>query len=420
MYTFHFGNRSLHFGCWVLFFRLLFAASAQSQEVIPLPAEDRWLDLRFEELYRVGSPSGAEWQQFGSVAHVGFDGAGNLYVFDGQGQRIVVVGPGGEFVREFGRVGEGPGEFGKATALAVTRDGRAVVSDVGHRVFHVFDANGNAVHRALMNVVHGTLRGGRIVTGWSANEIIGVPSASQSYFVSGPGGPPPPATSHAIERTILTGERAGTDTIAEPRLYPLDNANAAAATERYKQVGAMFLAFPSMFPGLQRAFTPALHWGVLPDGRVAYSDSSDYAVRIADAGRGVVRVVTRPFPPEPVTDGTMRAERDRRREQPDDVGDGWTMIDPGERLDNLDFFPEVPVIRGLATTWEGHIWVLRRGDEPTSDGPIDVLAAEGRYLGSYRAATTDIPDAFGPDGLVAFIETNELDVNSVVVKRILP
>lgn len=394
------------------------AVALHAQQVVDLPAEDRWLDLRLEELFRVGSLSGAEWEQFGNVADVGFDGAGNLYVFDGQAQRIIVVGPGGEFIRGFGRVGEGPGEFRRATALAVTRDGRAVVSDVGHRVFHTFDANGDAVHRTRMNVVHGTLRGGRIVAETSADAIIGIPSASQSYFVSGPGGPPPPPTSHAIERTILTGEQAGTDTIAEPRLYPLDNANAAAAAEKYKQAGFMFLAFPSMFPGLQRAFTPSLHWGVLADGRVAYSDSSDYAVKIAGTGRGVVRVVRRPLLPEPVTDGAMRAERDRRREQPDDVGEGWTMIDPGERLDNLEFFPEVSVICGLATTWDGHIWVQRRGEEPTSDGPIDVITPDGRYLGSLRAGATAIPDAFGPDGLVAFVETKELDVQTVVVKRI--
>ena len=155
-------------------------------------------------------------------------------------------------------------------------------------------------------------------------------------------------------------------------------------------------AFPATLPGLGRAFTPRLHWDVLADGRVAYSDSSDYAVKIADAGRGVVRVVRRPFLPEPVTDGAKRAERERRRERPDSVGNGWTMIDPGERLHNLEFFPEVPVIRGLAVTWDGHIWVLRRGEEPTADGPIDVLAPEGRYLGSYRAGTVEIPEALRP------------------------
>ena len=405
---------------WATVAFLLGTAPANTQEIVNLPAEDRWLDLSIEDLYRVGSLGGEEWEQFGSVTDVAFDGEGNLHVFDNRAQRIVVVGVDGSYIRGFGRRGEGPGEFRQATALAIARDGRAVVADVGHRVFHIFSANGDPGHRSRMNVVHGTLRGGRIVARSGVDEVIGIPSASRSYFVSGPGGPPPPATGHAIERTMLAGEQSETDTVAEPRLYPLDNASAAAAAEgKYKQAAGMFLAFPSMFPGMQRAFTPALHWGVLPDGRVTYSDSSDYAVKIAEAGWGVVRVLRRPLPPEPVTAGTMRAERDRRRERPDEVGEGWTMLDPGDRLDNLEFFPEVPVIRGLATTWDGHIWVLRRGDGPHDDGPIDVLTAAGGYLGSLRADATVIPDAFGPAGLVAFIETNELEVQTVTVKRLV-
>ena len=77
------------------------------------------------------------------------------------------------------------------------------------------------------------------------------------------------------------------------------------------------------------------------------------------------------------------------------------------------------MVRGLATTWDGRIWVLRRGEEPLSDGPIDVITADGRYLGSYPAGATAIPDAFGPAGLVAFIERNELDVETVVVRRLV-
>lgn len=95
------------------------------------------------------------------------------------------------------------------------------------------------------------------------------------------------------------------------------------------------------------------------------------------------------------------------------------MLDPDERLDNLEFFPEVPVIRGLATTWDGHIWVLRRGEEPLGDGPVDVLTAAGGYLGSLRADATVIPDAFGPDGLVAIVERNELGVQTVTVRRVV-
>ena len=60
----------------------------------------------------------------------------------------------------------------------------------------------------------------------------------------------------------------------------------------------------------------------------------------------------------------------------------------------------------------------RRGEEPESDGPIDVLTAEGAYVGTYSTGATEMPDAFGPDGLAAFIERDELDVPRVVVRRL--
>ena len=39
-----------------------------AQEVIQLPAEDRLLEAGFEELYRVGSLQGGDWDTFGRVA----------------------------------------------------------------------------------------------------------------------------------------------------------------------------------------------------------------------------------------------------------------------------------------------------------------------------------------------------------------
>ena len=271
-----------------------------------------------------------------------------------------------------------------------------------------------------MSVVHGMLRFGRIVAQPGSNALVAVPSAAHEYHVAGAGGPPPPPVSHAIERISLAERQAETDTVAEPRLYPLDSRNAKAEAQSTPAIRPMLAAFPSMFRGLRRAFAPDLHWSVLPDGRIAYADSSDYAIRILAADGGVVRILKRPLPPEPVTDRTMRAERSRRRMLPDEeVGAGWNMLDARQRFDDLEFFPEIPVIRGLATTWDGHIWVLRRGEEPMSDGPVDVLAPEGRYLGSYRAGEIKMPAAFGPDRLVAFIEEDELGVQTVVVKRVL-
>ncbi len=76
------------------------------------------------------------------------------------------------------------------------------------------------------------------------------------------------------------------------------------------------------------------------------------------------------------------------------------------------------VIRALAATWDGRIWVQRRDGFPDADGAIDVLSPSREYAGTLPAGSTAFPDAFGPDGLVVFIERDEMDVESVVVRRL--
>ena len=395
------------------------------------------LDLLFEEVYRLGTTAGEAWEQFGNVGDIGFDGAGNLYVLDYQVDRVIVAGPAGEFAREFGRKGEGPGEFEEVHWLAVMRDGRAVVSDSRRLVFHIFQADGRVERTVRMDFTVGVLRIGSFVAQPGADAIIAVPSASDEYMpsispwlsrsdresLSGTSEMPPPASSHAIERMVLDGRWAETDTIAEGWMPAIDEQATSAWPKRAQSERRLVLAalaFPVLFPDLHRAFRPDFHWGVLPDGSVAFADSSTYTVKIAAIGSGVVRVLRRPIRPEPVTNRIMRAERRRRLDELQaNAEPGEDLRDERERIDNLEFHPVVPVIRGLATTWDGHIWVVRRGEEPLSDGPIDVLTADGRYLGSYPAGATAIPDAFGPGGLVAFIETDELDVETVVVKRVV-
>ena len=87
-------------------------------------------------------------------------------------------------------------------------------------------------------------------------------------------------------------------------------------------------------------------------------------------------------------------------------------------IESMEFYPELPVLLALRTDWEGTIWVRRRGEYPETEGPIDVLTPEGDYIGTFPAVSTALPEAFGPDGLVAFLETDDLDVPYVVVKRL--
>ena len=122
---------------------LFTTAVLNAQEIIDLPAEDRWLEPRFEEVYRIGSLSGEDWEQFGRVRKVAFDGAGQLYVLDGQVLHIHVVDRSGRLRRTLGGRGDGPGEFRWAPSFTVMPDGRVVVGDTGYRAFQIFDANGD-------------------------------------------------------------------------------------------------------------------------------------------------------------------------------------------------------------------------------------------------------------------------------------
>ena len=405
MRTLHSVNRSLLLGphAWALC--LFTAVPAAAQEIITLPTEDRPLTPDFEELYRVGSATGAEWEQFGNVRRVGFDGAGRLYVFDNQADRVTVVGPDGKFLRAFGRPGEGPGEFRGADGLAVMRDGRAVLADYGHRAYHIFGANGSFERMVRMAPEPGAVTITDILPdpgGEAIFSAVGAQTLSASGVTRGSGR----HTSRPVERITITGEEATKDTVAEGWLPPGD-----------------------IYP--VKVFGPRMLTGVLPDGSVAFSDSSAYAIKIARPGAGVRRVLKRPFQPIRVTNRVIEAETERRVRIYEEQGVPPIIINgvnvntgsPREEVEDLfeafGFSEEVSIVRGLRTGWDGEIWVRRHGEEPGDNaGPIDVLTMDGRYIGTYPAGEVALPAAFGPDGLVAFIERDEMDVRYVVVKRL--
>lgn len=412
----------LHSAC-----SLAAAGAQEAQEVIRLPGEDRWLPADFEEVYRVGSLDGEAWEQFGYVRKVAFNGAGQLYVFDSHADRIFVVGPDGEYQRSFGRPGEGPGEFRSADALAVFRDGRAAVADSRHRAYHIFDANGDFERMVRMVSEGSTIRVSDLLpdpAGGAVISAVGAPMLTMSFSRdAGSGSPPHPHTSRPVERLSLAGEVATKDTVAEGWLPRADE-------PRVGNVGGIPVGSRLPRP---RVFDPRMLPAVLPDGDVVFSDSSAYAIKIARPGTGVWRILTRPFSPVPVTNRVIEAEKGRRlralEESPD--GGGGVMINgvavssedsqrrARERIANLEFFDEVSIVRDLQTTWNGKIWVQRRGEDPSDDdGPIDVLTADGRYIGSYPSGAVAMPRAFGLEGLAAFVEEDALGVKVVVVKRL--
>ena len=119
-------------------------------------------------------------------------------------------------------------------------------------------------------------------------------------------------------------------------------------------------------------------------------------------------------------EATQERMQDRMREMMGRMGiRGGANLNTTVTLHKPSYYPEVPVLRGLAATWGGRIWVQRRGELPESDGgPIDVVTVAGEYVGTFRTGATKVPDAFGPGGLAAFIEFDENDVPRVAVRRL--
>ena len=391
-------------------FAWIFAAGAvplAAQEVIELPGEDRFLDADFEEVYRVGALTGDDWEAFGNVYGVTFDQSGNLYVVDTQAARIVVVNTEGGFVRQFGGVGEGPGEFDQHNTttirIAVLRDGRTVAFD---QRFSVFGPDGEFERTVRLGGNDALIFMPRLDVDRRGEGVLATEAVRM------------------IDRALQRGRANGT--LAEPEFRHIVRLDLTG-----DEVTPDTVVYAWNPPGEATGFIPPLVAGALPDGGVAYTDSSAYAIKVTSADGTLERVLTRPFRPEPVTDRIRQEERERRLKglEGDPLGAGRSggqrgammsgMADAMRRnAESMEFYPVIPVVRSLRTSCEGNIWVQRRGEEPVSDGPIDVLTPDGRYLGTFTADATAMPDAFGPDGLVAFVETDELDVQTVVVKRV--
>ena len=387
-----------------------------AQEVLDLPAEDLPLPADFELVYRIGSAAAeAEWQEFTAIEHIGFDAAGNLRMLDAAGfelsARIVTVDASGRYVNAFGRRGDGPGEFGVPRQMVVWPDGGMAVTDLMRRGSLVFGPAGDferLVRGEAGSDVRPERTGTRTVVGGSRDR-------------SADGG-------RAIVRFDLSSNEVSARTVAvawNPRSTDQGRRDVVVEMEDVTDVGDLVSSV--------WGFEPELLFDALPEGGIAYSDSSAYALKVTDPSGALTHLLRRAIQPMPVTEAMRQRERERRLEamrnlRPTVVGtpnaEAVAMMNAllaarEEEVEKMRFFPEVPVIASLRATWEGTLWV-QRSTEPgaTEPGAIDVVTPDGRYVGTFPPGRLAMPDAFGPDGLVAFIETDEFDVPLITVRRL--
>lgn len=375
-----------------------------------------------EDVYTVGAFAGEDWEVFGRIAKVSFDASGNLHIFDTGAKRIVVLDRDGNLLHTIGREGEGPGEFSYPNAFGIMPDGRIVVHDFPASL-HIFDSDGEFLE---------------VVTG---NPADGMPGSllipvSDMRFVSRGGmritrpGDEEPEDDHLRDIDLFALDGSGREVVYRAWDLPPTEEDEELVSENEQGQREMSFSLDRM-----RAFEPGLHLGVLSDGRLAVVDSMGYRVKLVGMDGTVAATVGRAIAPEPVTDAVRDAERARRTEafaSPPAVEVTGTagLFDAGglgeqmaaalaDQVETMVFTDVIPVIAEMAVDRDDVIWITRTGAAGDGLGPVDLLRPDGEYLGTLPAGELHIPDAFGPDGLMAYIETGELDVPAVRVIRLV-
>lgn len=406
----------------------LTAVPAVAQETVAIPARDVALEGDPTDVYVVGALDGAEWEMFSNVRSVGFDRADNLYVLDGQNLRVLVFDRAGEYVRQFGKRGGGPGELQAPMSMTVMPNDEIVINDLGNRAYITFSPTGEFIrtvpHAASLGMPLGSLQPHPlgILTRANPTPMMSAEGGRRvaSLFVQ-------PMVTDAQPITLLE--------LPLPELQQLDVSGGS---------GSRRVAAVSMDP----VFGARASYATLADGTTVLHHETEYSIRVLDRNGQSLRTLTRAIEPRRVTGSDRERWQERRASgeggAPQTIaitatsgsaGSGTSVTFGGGRsgggagsgggapggpialdLDNIPFAEFMSVVTGLRADPQGRIWVQRRNTDALEAGPIDLLTREGRYIGTLPPQP--LPGAFSATGLAAYVVRDELDVERVKVVRL--
>ncbi len=121
--------------------RLLYVADAEQDLVLVYDADPPYRLLR-----KMGKPGTKHAStadgEFAKPTNVAVDKDGNVYVADTWNNRIQIFDADGEFIRSFGKGGDGPGYFARPKGIAIDDDGHVWVADAVQDRVQVFTPEG--------------------------------------------------------------------------------------------------------------------------------------------------------------------------------------------------------------------------------------------------------------------------------------
>ena len=395
----------------VAFTTLLIAAPVFAQERVVLPRADRVLTGRPTPVYSVGKAEGQSHELFSMVAAVEFDADDNLYVLDVQNHRVVIFDRSGKFVRQFGRHGQGPGEFQFPMDMAVLADSTIVIADMQR--FLRFRRDGTFIDDM------------RFPAGIGLSPVMDIRAHPRTGIVWQRS---TPLDLGAMERRAEAGQRISMSVAKEIVIEPLSPGTNPVRL-LYVPPPTETMPIDAGEVGVRMSmpvtvhFAPTLHFGVLPEGGIAVNDSARYAIRILSPGGAVTRIITRAIDPRPVAREDREQVTESMKKGLEGRAGQATQQLPAEAramlenmmkqmIENARFAEFRQVIGALTTDRTGRIWIQRSGE----NGPIDIVTPAGQYIGTI--AKIGMPNAFSRSGRAAWIEIGEDDVPKISVAQL--
>jgi DNA-binding beta-propeller fold protein YncE len=272
---------------------------------------------------------------------------GRIYVADRLTPRVVVFERSGAHAGEYGRRGEGPGEFSSPVALSVGPQGALTVWDAGRGVLSRWSSEGDLLDERRAPVPHwgpGMYeRPGRLVTVTSE-------------------------TSGAGMRQTLVELRGDEQTILHTVPRPM-----------------VMMELPCIRQPASRPFAPSVVWAS-NDESVYVLNGNDYRIDVYTDG-GLAASIRRPVAPIRVTP-RMAADR-VRMEYAGLIR--MCEVTAEQVVDAVGHEALMAAVQWMTIDPAGRLWVSRsqNGVDPSD---VDVLDGDGRYLGTTEAAV--LPVAF--------------------------
>jgi hypothetical protein len=386
------------------------------QQTIQLPARDRVLPEKPEVLYTLGAESGQDWELLSGVRAVDFDGRDNLYVLDANNFRVLVLDAAGRFVRSIGGQGGGPGEMTRPSGMAILADGTIVVSDAGRRAYSLFGSDGRFLRQVAYADGEGV--GGR-EEGLHAHPRGGVVAHIYPLRDRTDALETPRRERQASIKWIDFSAAAGTSTTLYTFAMP-----SITRVEPQRGGGVSITTVPPNW-------SPVLTSGVRPNGGVVIAEEAAYRIKLLDASGKLERILERPIPPRKGTqkDKDVFIAREAEsiavsagrtgRSRPGATaaaGNAPPVARIEEMLRTATWMDVIPVLRGVTVDLQDRIWAARTPDDFGVHSPIDVLRADGIYIGTVPNAT--LPSAISRTGRAAFVARDSLGVERVRVVRL--